>query len=76
MSRFCSCTSAGGYFVEEFIDLDGAMPRLGTVESNLSARPFLTLAPATLDALDAEGEITGVEAAAFIESTTKRLTGS
>ncbi|MFG3532780.1 hypothetical protein ACGF8B_39645 [Streptomyces sp. NPDC047917] len=48
----------GGYFVEEFIDLDGAMLRLGTVESNLSARPFRTLAPATLDALDAEGEIT------------------
>lgn len=48
----------GGYFVEEFIDLNGAMLRLGTVESNLSASPFLTLAPATLDALDAEGEIT------------------
>ncbi|MET9663531.1 hypothetical protein [Streptomyces sp. NPDC006510] len=48
----------GGYFVEEFIDLNGAMLRLGTVESSLSARPFLTLAPATLDALDAEGEIT------------------
>ncbi|MEV5203023.1 hypothetical protein [Streptomyces sp. NPDC053720] len=48
----------GGYFVEEFIDLNGAMLRLGTVESNLSARPFPTLAPATLDALDAEGEIT------------------
>ncbi|MEU9568245.1 hypothetical protein AB0D16_40845 [Streptomyces sp. NPDC048161] len=48
----------GGYFVEEFIDLNGAMLRLGTVESNLTARPFLTLAPATLDALDAEGQIT------------------
>lgn len=48
----------GGYFVEEFIDLNGAMLRLGTVESNLSARPFRTLGPATLDALDAEGEIT------------------
>ncbi|MFF8619284.1 hypothetical protein [Streptomyces sp. NPDC015350] len=48
----------GGFFVEEFIDLGGAMVRLGTVESNLAARPFLTLAPATLDALDAEGEIT------------------
>lgn len=48
----------GGYFVEEFIDLNGAMLRMGTVESNLSARPFRTLGPATLDALDAEGEIT------------------
>ncbi|TXS75902.1 hypothetical protein [Streptomyces sp. sk2.1] len=48
----------GGFFVEEFIDLGGAMVRFGTVESNLAARPFLTLAPATLDALDAEGEIT------------------
>ncbi|MCX4845073.1 hypothetical protein [Streptomyces sp. NBC_00893] len=48
----------GGYFVEEFIDLNGAMLRLGTVESNISARPFRSLARATLDALDAEGEIT------------------
>ncbi len=48
----------GGYFVEEFIDLNGAMVRLGTVESNLAAPPFLTLAPTTLDALDAEGDIT------------------
>ncbi|MFF3396852.1 hypothetical protein ACFYW1_38825 [Streptomyces sp. NPDC002669] len=48
----------GGFFVEEFIDLGGAMVRLGTVESNLAARPFLTLAPAALDTLDAEGEIT------------------
>jgi hypothetical protein len=48
----------GGYFVEEFLDLNGAMLRLGTVESNLSATPFLTLTPATLDALDAEGRIT------------------
>ncbi|WP_327369959.1 hypothetical protein [Streptomyces sp. NBC_01217] len=48
----------GGYFLEEFVDLNGAMIRLGNVESNLSAAPFLTLAPATLDALDAEGEIT------------------
>lgn len=47
----------GGYFVEEFLDLNGVMLRLGTVESNLSAIPFLTLAPATLDALDGEGEI-------------------
>ncbi|WP_328512201.1 hypothetical protein OG842_11860 [Streptomyces sp. NBC_00376] len=56
-SRSCSCTSAaGGYFVEEFLDLNGAMLRLGTVESNLSARPFRTLAPAILDALDAEDQ--------------------
>ncbi|MEE1766938.1 hypothetical protein PUR34_01580 [Streptomyces sp. JV185] len=48
----------GGYSVEEFIDLDGAMLRVGTVESNLPARPFLASAPAALDALDAEGEIT------------------
>ncbi|MEE1742944.1 hypothetical protein ACFYNF_40750 [Streptomyces sp. NPDC006641] len=48
----------GGCFVEEFIDLNGAVLRLGTVESNLTARPFLALAPATLDALDAEGQIT------------------
>ncbi|MCX5109214.1 hypothetical protein OOK13_11855 [Streptomyces sp. NBC_00378] len=46
----------GGYFVEEFLDLNGAMLRLGTVESNLSARPFRTLAPAILDALDAEDQ--------------------
>ncbi|MFD4942201.1 hypothetical protein ACFVYE_02230 [Streptomyces sp. NPDC058239] len=48
----------GGYFLEEFVDLNGVMIRLGNVESNLSATPFLALAPATLDALDAEGEIT------------------
>ncbi len=34
------------------------MVRLGTVESNLAASPFLTLAQAILDALDAEGDIT------------------
>ncbi|WP_433292949.1 hypothetical protein ACQPZQ_06320 [Pseudonocardia sp. CA-142604] len=34
------------------------MIRLGDVESNASATPFLTLRPTTLDALDAEGEIT------------------
>jgi len=126
----------GGFFVEEFIDLNGAMIQLAELSSYLSAPPFLTLAPATLDALDAEGEITyyakisegyprssprgivrrrvddgrtydeaftrnlrwepteylrlyelghnevdhvqitEIEAAAFIESTTKRLTGS
>ena len=48
----------GGYFLEEYIDLSGVMIRPGNVESNLSATPFLTLAPTTLDALDAEGEIT------------------
>ncbi|MEV3989886.1 hypothetical protein AB0J57_13380 [Streptomyces sp. NPDC049837] len=48
----------GGYYLEEYLDLNGAMIRLGTVESNASATPFLTLAPATLDALDAEGQIT------------------
>lgn len=48
----------GGYFLEEYLDLNGAMIRLGNVESNASATPFLVLAPATLDALDAEGEIT------------------
>jgi len=48
----------GGYFVEEFIDLNGVMVRLGTVESNLAAIPFLTLTPTTLDALDGEGETT------------------
>ncbi|MER6997092.1 hypothetical protein [Streptomyces sp. NPDC000410] len=48
----------GGYFLEEYLDLNGVMIRLGNVESNASATPFLTLAPATLDALDAEGQIT------------------
>lgn len=48
----------GGYFLEEYLDLNGVMIRLGNVESNASVTPFLTLAPATLDALDAEGEIT------------------
>ncbi|MFE0377874.1 hypothetical protein ACFW1M_20320 [Streptomyces inhibens] len=48
----------GGYFLEEYLDLNGVMIRLGNVESNASAKPFLTLAPATLDALDAEGQIT------------------
>lgn len=48
----------GGYFLEEYLDLNGVMIRLGNVESNASATPFLTLAPATLDALDAEGAIT------------------
>ncbi|WP_435242956.1 hypothetical protein [Streptomyces cucumeris] len=52
------CERGGGYFIEEFVDLNGAMLRLGTVERNLAATPFLALAHTTLDALDAEGEIT------------------
>jgi len=48
----------GGYYLEEYLDLNGVMIPLGDVESNASAPPFLTLAPATLDALDAEGEMT------------------
>ncbi|MEU9120036.1 hypothetical protein AB0C96_09265 [Streptomyces sp. NPDC048506] len=48
----------GGYFLEEYLDLNGVMIRLGNVESNASVTPFLTLVPATLDALDAEGQIT------------------
>ena len=48
----------GGFYVEEFVDLNGVMIRLGDVESNASATPFLTLRSVTLDALDAEGEIT------------------
>ncbi|MFI0220139.1 hypothetical protein [Streptomyces lydicus] len=48
----------GGYFLEEYLDLNGVMIRLGNVASNASATPFVTLAPATLDALDAEGQIT------------------
>ncbi|MGW8973940.1 hypothetical protein [Streptomyces platensis] len=42
----------GGYFLEEYLDLNGAMIRLGNVESNASATPFLALDPGTLDALD------------------------
>ncbi|KOG37537.1 hypothetical protein [Streptomyces decoyicus] len=48
----------GGYYLEEYLDLNGVMIRLGNVESNASATSFVTLAPATLDALDAEGQIT------------------
>ncbi|MFF2726518.1 hypothetical protein ACFVS9_01240 [Streptomyces sp. NPDC058008] len=48
----------GGYYLEEYLDLNGVMIPLRDVESNASASPFLTLAPATLDALDAEGEMT------------------
>ncbi|NXY95483.1 hypothetical protein HYE82_14010 [Streptomyces sp. BR123] len=47
----------GGYCLEEYVDLNGTMIRLGDVEGNAAATPFPTLAPATLDALDAEGEI-------------------
>ncbi|MCP9207053.1 hypothetical protein [Streptomyces cucumeris] len=52
------CERGGGYFVEEFVDLNGAMIQLGSVERNLAATPFIALAHTTLDALDAEGEIT------------------
>ncbi|WP_234307692.1 MULTISPECIES: hypothetical protein [unclassified Streptomyces] len=52
------CERGGGYFVEQFIDLNGVMVPLGTVESNLSTPPLLTLAPSTLDALDGEGALT------------------
>ncbi|MFF4602606.1 hypothetical protein ACFY12_07605 [Streptomyces sp. NPDC001339] len=48
----------GGYFLQEYLDLNGVMILLGSVESNASATPFVTLAPATLDALDGEGQIT------------------
>ncbi|WP_433397916.1 hypothetical protein [Streptomyces sp. CA-146814] len=48
----------GGYHFGEYLDLDGAMIPLGDVESNASSAPFITLAPITLDALDAEGEMT------------------
>ncbi|WP_259670216.1 hypothetical protein [Streptomyces sp. ID38640] len=47
----------GGCFLEEYLDLNGVMIRLGNVESTASVTPFLMLAPATLDALDAEGQI-------------------
>ncbi|UNO40666.1 hypothetical protein [Streptomyces sp. MST-110588] len=48
----------GGYFLEDYLGLNGVMIPLGNVESNASVTPFVTLAPATLDALDAEGQIT------------------
>ena len=48
----------GGFYIEEFVDLNGVMIWLGDAESNASATPFLTLRPTTLDALDADGEIT------------------
>jgi hypothetical protein len=43
----------GGYSIEEYIDLYGVMIPYGNFGSNLGAEPFLTLAPSTLDALDA-----------------------
>ncbi|EGG48270.1 hypothetical protein SGM_1565 [Streptomyces griseoaurantiacus M045] len=52
------CERGGGYFIEQFIDLNGVMVPLGTVDSNLSTPPFPTLAPSTLDALDGEGAVT------------------
>ncbi|MFC9119769.1 hypothetical protein ACFTXO_08265 [Streptomyces sp. NPDC057067] len=48
----------GGYYLHEYLDLNGVMIPLGSVESNASAAPFLTLAPAALDALDSEGDVT------------------
>ncbi|GLF95287.1 hypothetical protein [Streptomyces yaizuensis] len=48
----------GGWFLQEYLDLTGASIRLGTVKSNAAAAPFTTLDEATLDALDAEGDIT------------------
>ncbi|MFE3720850.1 hypothetical protein [Streptomyces cyaneofuscatus] len=48
----------GGYHLGEYLDLNGVMIPLGDMESNASAAPFVTLAPTTLDALDAEGEMT------------------
>jgi hypothetical protein len=48
----------GGFYREVLVELNGIAIRLGNVESNLTAPPFLALAPATLDALDAEGRIT------------------
>ena len=48
----------GCYHLGEYLDLNGVMIPLGDMESNASAAPFVTLAPTTLDALDAEGEMT------------------
>ncbi|MEE1774689.1 hypothetical protein PUR25_01075, partial [Streptomyces sp. JV181] len=45
----------GGYYLEEYLDLNGVMIPLRDLESNAPAAPFLTLAPADLDALDSEG---------------------
>ncbi|MGW8982069.1 hypothetical protein ACWGQ9_05370 [Streptomyces parvus] len=48
----------GGYYLHEYLDLNGVMIPLRDVESNASATPFDTLSPATLDALDGMGELT------------------
>ncbi|MEW2093353.1 hypothetical protein AB0897_29240, partial [Streptomyces sp. NPDC007168] len=40
---------------KEYLDLNGVMIPLRDLESNAPAAPFLTLAPADLDALDSEG---------------------
>ncbi|GAA2488116.1 hypothetical protein [Streptomyces gobitricini] len=47
----------GGYAIGQFIDLDGVSIPQGSLGQNLSATPFLTLAPTTLDALDGRGRI-------------------
>lgn len=48
----------GGYAIGQFIDLQGVAIPQGNLKKNLSTTPFLTLAPATLDALDGRGRIT------------------
>ncbi|MER6022514.1 hypothetical protein [Streptomyces anulatus] len=48
----------GGFYLQEYLDLNGVMIPLRNVESNASTTPFVTLSPATLDALDGEGEST------------------
>ncbi|MFD7630679.1 hypothetical protein ACFV7Q_32440 [Streptomyces sp. NPDC059851] len=52
----------GGYYLEEYVDLNGTMIRLGSVEENAAAAPFLTLAPATLDAMDAMDAMQAMDA--------------
>ncbi|MFF1561867.1 hypothetical protein [Streptomyces sp. NPDC058279] len=42
----------GGFSREEYLDLNGVMIPLGTVETNAAAAPFPGLATVTLDALD------------------------
>ncbi|MFF8831884.1 hypothetical protein [Streptomyces sp. NPDC015131] len=48
----------GGYSIGQFIDLDGVALPQGSLDQHLSASPFLTLQPATLDALDGRGRTT------------------
>ncbi|MFI2357062.1 MULTISPECIES: hypothetical protein [Streptomyces] len=48
----------GGFYLQEYLDLNGVMIPLRNVESNASTTPLVTLSPATLDALDGEGEST------------------